>query len=86
MVSEYATKSGIKREYALSLMKQRKLKWCVLAASLGVDEGNLARILSGKQEPGVSKALKLAELLGTTVEDLFRKGEIPANSQVKFFD
>jgi len=51
----------------------RKLSGYALAKAAGTTPSHIARIEKGECSPGVELALSLASVLGTTVEELFRK-------------
>ena len=42
-----------------------------LAARLGLDQSQIARWETGRKEPGVRVAVRVAEALGTTVDQLW---------------
>lgn len=58
--------NGLKaRRKALGLRQQD------VAKAVGITQGRFSRYELGKQEPGVYTAIRIAETLKTTVEELF---------------
>nr|WP_304654780.1 helix-turn-helix transcriptional regulator [Sporolactobacillus sp. STSJ-5] len=54
------------------LIEQKGLKKTFVAQQVGISKGSLSNIVSGKtKEPSLHVAIKLAKVLGTTVEDLW---------------
>jgi len=62
----------MKNSIAAILRKKRKSQgW--LAQAAGIDKPNLCRIVNGKtKNPSVRTAIKIAKVLGMSVEDLWR--------------
>lgn len=53
------------------LLKERGLQKGWIAKQVGIAPGTLSLILSGKSNPSLPVALKLARLLGKSVEELW---------------
>lgn len=53
------------------IRKSKKVRQNVLADYCGVRRETISAIENGKRSPSVSLALKIAELLDSTVEELF---------------
>ena len=50
-----------------------------LAATLGVSQGYISKLVRGLQEPSLKEALRIADLIGVPVESLLaRESDIPA--------
>lgn len=62
----------MKNSIGATLRKKRKSQgW--LAQAAGIDKPNLCRIVNGKtKNPSVRTAIKIAQVLGMSVEDLWR--------------
>jgi putative transcriptional regulator len=54
-----------------------------LAAAIGAGRVTIVRIEQGQQVPDVHRALKLADVLGATVEELFSGANTGANTAPK---
>lgn len=58
------------------LIDQKGLKKTFVAQQVGISKGSLSNIITGKtKEPSLQVAIKLARVLGTTVEELWGKNE-----------
>lgn len=58
------------------LIEQKGLKKTFVAQQAGISKGSLSNIITGKtKEPSLQVAIRLAKILGTTVEDLWGKKE-----------
>lgn len=49
-----------------------------LAAAMGIDAGNLSRVLADKQQPGPKFIATLCHALDAELDDLFEVVEVPA--------
>lgn len=49
-----------------------------LAAAMGIDAGNLSRVLRGKQQPGPKFIAALCHALGAELDDVFEVVEVAA--------
>lgn len=54
------------------LRKQKGFTQIQLAKSLGIDQSTVSLWEKGKTAPRVDTALRLAEIMGCTVDDIFR--------------
>lgn len=58
------------------VLRFRCIKKCRLAAEIGIKKtGNLTKRLTGETKLSVDEALKIADYIGMTVEELFRTEE-----------
>lgn len=58
------------------LIEKKGLKKTYVAQQVGISKGSLSNIVTGKtKEPSLQVAIRLARILGTTVEDLWGKKE-----------
>lgn len=53
------------------IINERGLKNKWIAEQVRVEESAISQIANGKRKPGIAKAIRIARLLDTTVEDLF---------------
>lgn len=56
-----------------SIREKQKLTQKQVATAIGLSEISYQRIEYGKQTPSLSTAFKLADVLNSTVEELFKK-------------
>jgi transcriptional regulator with XRE-family HTH domain len=61
-----------------SLRIQRGMALAELARQAGISKGHLSQIENHRQEPRVELAVRIAQLLGVTVEDLISARSEPA--------
>ena len=54
---------------------QKKLRQVDLVKATGLSKGSISLIESGKSSPSMDSAFKIAQVLGVTVDELFRVEE-----------
>jgi putative transcriptional regulator len=70
MKSRYEVENSVRRHRRIQDLTQQEL-----ALRAGVTRQTILAVEKGRFTPSVGLALRLAELLGVTVEDLFRRGD-----------
>jgi len=56
-------------------VKDSGLRQIFICKAVGIDPAMLWHYINGHRQPRVDRALKLAKILNSTVEELFLKGE-----------
>ena len=54
-----------------SILQERGIKKTWLAKKVGVSNGTMTRLCSGESKPTIDVALKIARVLGTSIEELW---------------
>jgi putative transcriptional regulator len=55
------------------ILDERMMKQSALAKRVGITETTMSKIVKGETEPKLSTALKIAEVLGMSVHDIWIK-------------
>ncbi len=53
------------------LLEEQGLSQIQFSADSGIDQGSISRIKTGKKVPSLVTALRISQLLGVSVEDVF---------------
>lgn len=56
-----------------NILDERMMKQSALAKRVGITETTMSKIVKGETEPKLSTALKIAEVLGMSVHDIWIK-------------